>query len=264
MSKDLGFSEGVYGFGAGIFFLGYLIFEIPSNLFLERIGARKTIARITLLWGLTSIAMMFVKTATWFYTLRFLLGAFEAGLVPGVYLYLTYWFPTRHRAQMTGIFQTAVPIAGILGGPISGWIMGALGDQAGLANWQWLFLLEGIPSIVLGILALGFVVDTPAEARWLTAREKQSVLDDLEEDHHQAGPRTHGFGEALREPRVWLLTLIYFLSRQCQSDAQLLGADDYQRLRREEQHDNRVALGGAESRRCRGDRLGQPSFGPDP
>src|SRR5579875_3915279 len=121
MLKDLGFSEAVYGFGAGIIFLGYLLFEIPSNLLLERIGARKTISRITILWGITATATLFVKTATSFYILRFLLGAAEAGLYPGVILYLTYWFPTRRRAQMLGYFMTAIPLAGIIGGPISGW-----------------------------------------------------------------------------------------------------------------------------------------------
>lgn len=210
MVTDLGFSEAVYGFGAGIFFLGYLLFEIPSNLFLERIGARKTIARITILWGITSIATMFVKTAVSFYILRFLLGAFEAGLYPGVILYLTYWFPARRRAQVLGVFMTSVPIAGILGGPISGWIMGAMGGRTGLANWQWLFLLEGIPSLIMGLLTLAMVVDTPAQARWLTDAEKQFVLADLEADRRQAGPRKHGFGEALRVPHVWLLTVIYF------------------------------------------------------
>lgn len=210
MSIDLGFSEAVYGFGAGIFFLGYLLFEIPSNLVLVKIGARKTIARIVILWGATSIAMMLVKTTTSFYILRFLLGAFEAGLYPGVLLYLTYWFPARHRAQMTGYFMTAVPIAGILGGPISGWIMSAMGGWTGLANWQWLFLLEGIPSVIMGVLTLVTIVDTPAQARWLTESEKRFVRDDLDTDHRQAGPRKHGFGEALRVPRLWLLTVIYF------------------------------------------------------
>jgi D-galactonate transporter len=210
MLDDLGFSEAVYGFGAGIFFFGYLLFEIPSNLFLQRVGARKTLARIALLWGVTSIAMMFVKTATQFYVLRFMLGAFEAGLYPGVILYLTYWFPARRRAQMMGIFQTAVPIAGVVGGPISGWIMAVMGGQAGLTNWQWLFICEGIPSVILGLVTLVTIVDTPAQARWLSAREKQLVLADLEADHRQAGPRKHGFGEALRLPGVWLLTLIYF------------------------------------------------------
>ena len=129
MLADRGFSDAVFGFGAGIFYFGYLLFEIPSNLLLQRIGAAKTLARIALLWGLTSIAMMFVKTATQFYVLRFMLGAFEAGLYPGVILYLTYWFPARHRAKMTGLFMTSIPAAGIVGGPISGWIMGAMGGR---------------------------------------------------------------------------------------------------------------------------------------
>ena len=132
MVKDLGFSDAVYGFGAGIFYLGYLLFEIPSNLVLERIGARKTFTRITILWGLTSIATVLVKTAMWFYILRFLLGAFEAGLLPGAILYLTYWFPARRRAQMVGLFLAAIPIAGILGGPLSGWIMGSMAGRLGL------------------------------------------------------------------------------------------------------------------------------------
>jgi len=210
MVTDLRFSEAVYGFGAGIFYAGYLLFEIPSNLFLERIGARKTIARITILWGITSIATMFVKTALSFYILRFLLGAFEAGLYPGVILYLTYWFPTTRRAHMMGVFMTAIPVAGILGGPLSGWIMATAGGVGQLANWQWLFLLEGIPSIVMGILTLLVVVDEPGEARWLTERERQLVVTDLETDRRQSGSRKYGFTEALRIPQVWLLTVIYF------------------------------------------------------
>ena len=170
----------MFGFGAGIFYLGYLLFEIPSNLLLERIGARKTLARIAFLWGVTSIAMMLVKSVAVFYSLRFLLGAFEAGLYPGVILYLTYWFPARRRAKMTGWFMTAIPAAGIIGGPISGWIMGAMGGAAGLANWQWLFLLEGIPSIVVGLLTLAIVADTPARGglahRWREgARARRSA-----------------------------------------------------------------------------------------
>jgi len=210
MLSALGFSESAYGFGAGIFYLGYLLFEIPSNLLMEKIGARKTIARITLLWGATSIATMFVRTPPQFYALRFLLGVFEAGLYPGVILYLTYWFPARRRARVLGLFMTAIPLAGIIGGPVSGWIMGAAAGSVGLANWQCLFLFEGIPSIVLGILTMFFVVDVPDQASWLTASEKQLVRIDLELDHREAGPRKHRFAEALRVPQLWLLTLIYF------------------------------------------------------
>src|ERR1700755_2852436 len=141
MLHDLGLSEAAYGFGAGVFYVGYLMFEVPSNLLLEKIGARKRMARITILWGLTTMATMFVTSATSFYILRFLLGGFEAGLYPGVILYLTYWFPARRRAQMVGFFMTGVPLGGILGGPIAGWIMGAMGGVAGYANGPWLFLL---------------------------------------------------------------------------------------------------------------------------
>jgi MFS family permease len=154
--------------------------------------------------------MMFVKTAMWFYILRFLLGAFEAGLFPGVVLYLTYWFPARRRALMQALFATSIPLSLVLGAPISGWVMGSMGGRGGLANWQWLFLLEGIPSILVGLLALVIVVDKPAQARWLTEGEKQLILADLEADCREAGPRKHGFGGALKLPRVWLLTAIYF------------------------------------------------------
>src|SRR6516225_4041221 len=139
MTKDLGFSESIYGFGAGIVYFGYMLFEVPSNLLLQRIGARKTFARITVLWGITSIAPMFVKTATWFYILRFLLGSFEAGLYPGAILYLTYWFPARRRAHVVALFFLAAPLSIIVGSPVSGWIIHSMEGQAGLANWQWLF-----------------------------------------------------------------------------------------------------------------------------
>jgi D-galactonate transporter len=210
MLSDLGLSEAVYGFGAGIFYLGYLLFEIPSNLALERIGARKTLTRITVLWGATSIATMFVKTAVGFYLCRFLLGVFEAGLYPGVILYLTYWFPAKRRAGVTGIFMTAVPIAGIIGGPISGWIMSSMASGKALANWQWLFLLEGIPSITIGLITWFVFVDTPSQADWLTAEEKEIVLADLAEDRRASGFHRTSFADALRAPEVWLLTIVYF------------------------------------------------------
>jgi D-galactonate transporter len=210
MVKDLGFSDAAYGFGAGIFYLGYLLFEIPSNLLLERIGARKTFARITLFWGVTSMATMLVKSAAWFYLLRFLLGAFEAGLLPGTILYLTYWFPARRRARMVGLFLAAIPIAGIIGGPLSGLIMGSMHGRLGLANWQWLFLLEGIPSVILGLLTFAIFADKPSLASWLTETEKRLVLADLEIDNSNAGPRQHGLVRALTSPQVWLLTVIQF------------------------------------------------------
>jgi D-galactonate transporter len=210
MQQDLGFSDAAFGLGAGIFYVGYLLFEVPSNLLLEKIGARKTMARITILWGLTTMATMFVKSAMSFYVFRFLLGAFEAGLYPGVILYLTYWFPSRRRAQMLGFFMTSVPIGGILGGPVAGWIMSTMGGVMGYANWQWLFILEGLPSIILGIATLLILDDKPADAHWLSQDEKQRVVADLETDRRLAGERKHGFVEALKVPEVWLLALIYF------------------------------------------------------
>ena len=210
MVADLGWSDTAYGFGVGIFYLGYLLFEIPSNLVLERIGARKTFARITILWGLTSMATLLVKTAGWFYFLRVLLGAFEAGLLPGAVLYLTYWFPTRRRASMTGLFVAAIPIAGVLGGPLSGFIMGSMGSRLGLANWQWLFLLEGIPSVLLGLTTFAILADKPSQASWLTDAQRRQVLADLDADNREAGPRQHGLMLAFANPLVWLLTIIQF------------------------------------------------------
>ncbi len=210
MLEDLGFSETVYGLGAGIFFVGYFLFEVPSNLLLERIGAKKTLARITILWGITSIAMVFVNSTTSFYVLRFLLGAFEAGLVPGVVLYLTFWFPASRRAQMTGFFISASAVAGIIGGPLAGLIMNNMGGMAGLANWQWLFLLEGIPSVLIGIAAIYLLADKPEQANWLDAHEKKLIQAELEADHRNAGPRQHSFGDALKNPKIWIFTVIFF------------------------------------------------------
>ena len=169
MLDDLKFSEAAYGFGAGIFFLGYFLFEVPSNLLLTRIGARRTIARIAIGWGLTSILMMWVKTTTLFYALRFLLGAFEAGFYPGVILYLTYWYPTARRARPFGLFMSASAFAGVIGGPLAGGILTYLNGAYGWAGWQWLFLIEGAPSIVAGIVTLFYLTDRPQEARWLSS-----------------------------------------------------------------------------------------------
>ena len=261
MVKDLGFSDAAFGFGAGIFYLGYLIFEIPSNLLLERIGARKTFARITILWGVTSMATMLVKSAAWFYVLRFSLGAFEAGLVPGTVLYLTYWFPARRRAGMMGLFMAAIPIAGAIGGPLSGLIMASTRGRLGLANWQWLFLLEGIPSVVLGLLTFAIFADKPSTAGWLTENEKRLVSADLEIDNSHAGPRQHGLVQALTSPQVWLLTLIQFCLTSAQSDVRHLGTDHHRGPRRERQFHDRPALRGAIHRRCGGFDSDQPALG---
>ncbi|GJD51898.1 Putative tartrate transporter [Methylobacterium crusticola] len=209
MLGDLGFSEAVYGFGAGIFFVGYFLFEVPSNLLLERIGARKTLARITILWGLASMSLAFVRSEWAFYAVRFLLGVFEAGFFPGVVLYLTYWFPSARRSRINGLFMTSFAIAGVVGGPLAGLIMGTMGGVSGLANWQWLFILEGIPSLVAGAAVLAFLPDRPADARWLPARVAAAMSARVAAEGRAAGKEA-SFRAALRDGRVWLCALIYF------------------------------------------------------
>src|SRR5579863_1625118 len=159
MASDLHLSDAVYGFGAGIFFFGYFIFEIPSNVILHRVGARVWIARIMISWGVISALTMFISTPTMFYVMRFLLGAAEAGFFPGIILYLTYWFPARRRGRMTTLFMTAIALSGLIGGPVSGWIMKNFDGVNNWHGWQWLFLLEGIPSIVVGIVVFIFMDD---------------------------------------------------------------------------------------------------------
>jgi len=210
MLNDLKFSEAIYGLGAGIFFIGYFLFEVPSNLLLERIGARKTVARITMLWGITCVAMMFVTTPMQFYVLRFLLGVFEAGFYPGIILYLTYWYPTERRAKAFGLFMSASALAGVLGGPLAGTIMTQLNGANGWAGWQWVFLLEGIPSVIAGIVTLFYMTDKPEKANWLTDKEKSLILADLERDRAALGPREHKIMKSLRDPRVWQFIAIYF------------------------------------------------------
>lgn len=173
MLNDLQFSETVYGLGAGIFFIGYFLFEVPSNLLMHRIGAKKTIARIMILWSLISAAMAFTQTPIQFYVLRFLLGAAEAGFYPAVILYLTYWFPSDRRGKVTAIFMIAVPMAGILGGPLSGWIMESFNNPSGMRGWQWMFIIEAVPSFLLGLLVFRCLNDTIEDAKWLSAPEKQ-------------------------------------------------------------------------------------------
>ena len=215
---DLHFSEAVFGMATGILYVGYILFEIPSNLLLERAGIRLTLLRIMTLWGVFTMALAFARSETGFYVLRFLVGAAEAGFFPGIVFYLTYWFPDRYRGRVTSLFAMGVPISGIIAGPLSGWIMTHLAGTAGLRGWQWLFLIEGLPSILLGIAAYFFLADRPAKARFLSPAEKQQIEADLQADAAGKGAATpRSFGAALRQPRVYGLALVYFAFYAMQS-----------------------------------------------
>jgi len=210
MLDSLRFSEAVYGLGAGIFFLGYFLFEVPSNMLLQKIGAKKTIMRITICWGVICM-QSYVTTPMQFYTLRFLLlGAFEAGFYPGVILYLTYWYPSQRRARAFGTFMSASAIAGVLGGPLAGWIMTTMGGVHGLHGWQWLFILEGIPSVLAGVVTWFYMTDKPEQARWLTEDEKRVVHEALRRDSASMGERGHDWRAPFTNGKVWLLIAIYF------------------------------------------------------
>jgi len=209
MNADLGFDSAIFGFGAGIFFIGYFIFEVPSNLVLERLGARLWIARIMFTWGLVSAAMALVWNEPSFYIGRFLLGAAEAGFFPGVVLYLTYWFPAEHRAKMIGLFMAAVPISGVIGSPLSGWLLGLEGTL-GLHGWQWLFILEGLPSMMLSMVVWLYLTDQPSKAGWLTASERAWLETTLERERaHRDSVRRYRLGEALTNGRVLALSVLY-------------------------------------------------------
>jgi len=209
MNAALGFSSTTYGFGAGIFFLSYVVFEVPSNVILARIGARRWIARIMITWGLVSTGMMFVRGAAGFYTLRFLLGLAEAGFFPGIIFYLTKWFPARDRARTIAIFMTATLTAGVIGAPISGVLLSLRGY--GLAGWQWLFLLEGLPAVVLGVVVLFVLPDGPESASWLSAAERQAIVGQLQGDSQNGRRVSHTLAEALSSGRVWLIAVAHFL-----------------------------------------------------
>lgn len=212
MASDIGLSDAAYGFGAGIFFLAYCLCEVPSNLILARVGARVWIARIMVIWGIVSAAMVFVHSPLSFYIMRTLLGAAEAGFFPGVILYLTYWFPNRQRAQAVSLFLLGIALAGVLGGPLSGWIMRQFDGHAGLHGWQWLFVLEGAPAIVAGIATLFVLHDGPAGARWLAPAERERVVATLAKERaaRDARGHTHKLGDALRNGDVWRLSFINF------------------------------------------------------
>ena len=210
MLDELGWSEAVYGLGAGIFFLGYFFFEVPSNLLLQKIGARKTIMRITIGWGIVCVATMFVKTPAMFYFLRFLMGVFEAGFYPGIILYLTYWYPSERRAKAFGIFMSASAIAGVIGGPLAGGIMNNLHGLNGWSGWQWVFLIEGVPSVIAGFVTWFYLTDRPEQAKWLSAEQRRLVHDDMARDSKALGHREESLIASLKDRRMWLLILIFF------------------------------------------------------
>ncbi|MGF6969410.1 D-galactonate transporter [Paraburkholderia sp. WC7.3g] len=211
MKHDLGFSDAMYGLGAAVFYVGYVLCEVPSNILLARYGARKTFMRIMLLWGIASMCMMFVSKPAHFYILRFMLGVFEAGFFPGIVLYLTYWFPANRRAAVMSVFFAGVAVAGVLGGLFSGWIMRDMNGVMGLFGWQWMFAIEGAPAVILAFLTWRYLVDKPHHANWLTHEEKDRLVALCAQG--QAKDSKHdgrSFAAALLNPRVYLFAFIYF------------------------------------------------------
>jgi sugar phosphate permease len=226
MTGDLQWSDAVYGFGAGIFFLGYFLFEVPSNLILERVGARRWIARIMVTWGLVSGAFAFVDTIPWgplpawfglppdvfgFYALRLLLGVAEAGFFPGIILYLTYWFPRARLARTVAWFMTAIAVANVIGAPLSGALMQGFDGSGGWAGWRWLFVLEAAPSVMLGLVLLRVLPDAPADAVWLSPAQRAHVTDRVraEAEHTSSARTAHSVRAAFAEPRTWALAFVY-------------------------------------------------------
>jgi ACS family tartrate transporter-like MFS transporter len=209
MNRDLAFSGTAYGVGAGLFFLGYCLFQVPGNLMLQRVGAPRWIGALTITWGLVATSMMFVRSVTSFYMLRFLLGAVEAGFFPGMIHYLTRWFPARERAKAVARFMTAIPVAQIVGGPISAALLGLQG-VAGLAGWQWLFLIEGLPSIALGFAVFAWLTDRPEDARWLPEEERDWLLGEMRREAPPTGT-LRGAGTLLHTPVMWWLSVQWIL-----------------------------------------------------
>jgi D-galactonate transporter len=212
MKQTLTFSDATYGFGAGIFFVGYFLFEVPSNLLLERIGVRKTLLRIMFTWGIVSTAIAFVQTPMQFYIGRFLLGVLEAGFFPGIILYLTYWYPSARRGQIIALFLSATAIASVIAGPLSGATLKYFNDIGGLHGWQWLFISQGIPASILGLVAYFYLQDRPEDAKWLSAEEKTTLRFQLDHDHKDVESASHaGFFQMLKDPKVYGLAFTYFL-----------------------------------------------------
>jgi sugar phosphate permease len=214
MLDALHWSETVYGLGAGIFFIGYVLSGVPSNLILHKLGARRWIAIMMIVWGALSAAMLTVNSAGSFYVLRFFTGVAEAGFFPGIVFYLTNWFPAQKRGQVMALFMSAIPVSGVIGGPLSGWMLAHFSTgQGGLAGWQWLFLLQGLPTVLLGVAVLFMLSDGLRQAPWLNADEKAAMLAALEADEatrRASSHAVHSFGAVLRNGHVWLMGLIYF------------------------------------------------------
>jgi MFS family permease len=213
MKQELAFSDAVYGLGAGLFFIGYFLFEVPSNILLEKIGARKTIMRIMVLWGLASSATIFVQTPAQFYIVRLLLGLFEAGFFPGIILYLTFWTPSAYRARVMALFMTALVVSGMIAGPVSGLILQTMDGFGGLRGWQWMFVLEGLPSCLLGVLVYFLLDDRPEDAKWLSGAEKRAVTEALEAERkasHGLGGGHPNLRSAFSQPLVYLFAFVYF------------------------------------------------------
>ena len=212
LQRDLGLSDTEYGLGAGLFFLGYCLFEIPSNLILERVGARRWIARIMIGWGIASMGMIFVRDASSFYAARIILGVAEAGFFPGIVLYLTYWIPAADRARTGALFMMAAPVSIIVGAPISAALLG-LDGRLGLHGWQWLFLVEGLPAVILGVFALRVLTDRPRDAAWLPATEREWLTRTMDAEGARRAATGHSsISRSLSSGRVWLLCGVYFLN----------------------------------------------------
>jgi MFS family permease len=210
MRFDLHFSDAVYGLGASMFFVGYVLFEIPSNVLLKKIGARKTMLRIMLCWGVVSMSTMFVTNSLQFYVARFFLGVFEAGFFPGILYYLTLWFPADRRARIVAFFMAATVAAGLISGPVSGYLLQNMNGVHGLRGWQWMFLLEGLPTVLLGIATYLLLVDRPSDARWLSAFEKDAIARDLAEKSRGVPSQTTPVHEVFRDRAVYTLSALYF------------------------------------------------------
>lgn len=208
MSADLNFSDTVYGLGAGLFFIAYALFGVPSNIALDRVGPRRWIAVLMVVWGVLSTSMFWVESASGFYTLRFLLGVAEAGFFPGILVFLNRWYPARRRAQVTALFAIAVPMAGVIGGPLSGGILESFHDLGGLRGWQWMFVIEGAPVILLGLVVLKCLPDSFETVKWLAPEQKRQLREQF--SHEEQRKSITSFSGILKDPQVWLLVAVYF------------------------------------------------------